>query len=276
MPLTIRALKELYGEDFDPTTYPCNSYGVGLQEDSMSYCFEPVDWNQTIDGWDDGGTVTGETGFRKRFAEDIAAGLVTPEIDIDDTLTSTNWFRDISPLTGDSTYYHKYYEYEFEMDNLLPSVPWYFAVTAFDFGGIAFGIDPLETSPMANSVETWAIDDASVVEEKGLQVIAYPNPYIGDGRYAAARYEDPKRTGFIDHERRIHFLNLPRRCTIKIFTISGDFVREFSHPGRFSQADSKLVWDVRSKNNELVASGIYLFVVESELGSQVGKIVIIL
>ena len=275
-PLTVGDLAELYGADFDPTKYPCGLDSVGLIEDSMSYCFDPVDWNQTIDGWDDGGTVTGDQGFVKRFAEDIAEGLVTPDIDRKDTLTSNNWLKDIDPLTGDSVYYHKYYEYEFVMDDLLPSVPWYFAVTAFDFGDAAFNIAPLETSPLANSVETWAINDASYVAEQGLKVIAYPNPYIGDGRYAAARYEDPNRSGFLDHERRIHFLNLPHSCTIRIFTISGDFVRELIHPGPFTQADSKLVWNVRSKNNELVTSGIYLFVVESELGNQIGKIVIVM
>ncbi len=275
-PFTISTIGELYGDDFDPESYPCDQDGIGFVVDSMVYCFEPVDWNQTIDGWEDGGRVDGTPGLRKRFAEDIALGRVTSELDIEDTLTSYNWLRDTDPLTGDSVYYHKYYEYEFAMQDLLPSVPWYFSVTAFDFGDPSFSIGSLETSQLANSVEVWAINDASTVAERGFEVVVYPNPYIGDGRYAAAGYEDPNRSGFIDHERRIHFLNLPSRCTVRIFTLSGDFVRELEHPGTSSQADSKLVWNMRSMNNELITSGIYIFVVESVGGSQIGKIVVIL
>ncbi|MBU2626724.1 MAG: hypothetical protein KKG33_14305, partial [candidate division Zixibacteria bacterium] len=100
--------------------------------------------------------------------------------------------------------------------------------------------------------------------------------HYGDGRYADARFEDPMRTGFVDHERRIHFVNLPAQCKISIFTLDGDLVRELDHPGRFSDTDSKLTWNVRSVNNEIVTSGIYLFVVESEWGNQIGKLVIIL
>jgi hypothetical protein len=162
------------------------------------------------------------------------------------------------------------------MHDLLPSVPWYFSVTAFDFGDPHLGIEPLESSPIANSVEVWAIDNASSVISKGIRVETYPNPYIGDGAYADAGYEDPYRTGFVDHERRIHFLNLPPRCVVKIYTLSGDYVRGLEHPGCHSDSDSKLVWDMRSSNNELVTSGIYIFCVESDWGDQIGKIVIIL
>jgi hypothetical protein len=274
-PFSLDSLRKIYGGDFDPELYPCASGGDGLVDGTDTYCFKPADWNLTIDGWDDGGT-PGKQEFTKTYAEDIAAGLVTSEIDIEDTLTSNNWVKDVNPLTGDSVYYHKFYEYEFTMEDLLPSVPWWFSVTAFDFGDAFFGIGPLESSPIANSVEAWAISEASVVLEEDLKVIVYPNPYIGDGGYAGAGYEDPHRTGFIDHERRIHFLNLPPRCIIKIYTISGDYVRRLEHPGYYSDSDSKLTWNVRSKNNEMVTSGIYVYCVESERGNQIGKIVIIM
>jgi hypothetical protein len=274
-PIRLVSLRQIYGEDFDPVLYPCGSRGDGYLVDSTVCCFKPVDYNQTIAGWDDGG-IPGKQEFRKTYIDEIAAGLISSEIDIDDTLTSNNWIRDINPLTGDSIYYHKYYEYEFVMDDLLPSVPWYFSVTAFDFGDPSHNIEPLESSPIANSVETWAISDASYVLREDLQVMVYPNPYIGDGSYIDAGYEDPNRTGFVDHERRIHFLNLPPSCTVRIYTISGDHVRDIEHPGYYSSNDSKLTWDMRSSNNELVTSGIYLFVVESDWGTQIGKIVVIL
>jgi hypothetical protein len=211
--------------------------------------------------------------IRKRFAYQIASGEVTSELD--STITE-NWVKDINPIGGDSILYHKYYEYEFFFDNLLSSVPWFFTVTAFDFGDFTDKFGVLESSPMSNAIEVWAINDAATVLEKGLQVSVYPNPYIGSGSYASAGYEDPNRTEFVDHERRIHFVNLPPRCTIKIFTVSGDQVRELGHPGNFSSTDSKLHWNMRSRNNEIVTSGIYIFSLESEWGNQIGKIVIIL
>jgi hypothetical protein len=120
------------------------------------------------------------------------------------------------------------------------------------------------------------INDAAYVEEHNLEVQVYPNPYKGDGGYASAGYEDPYRTGFVDHERRIHFVNLPRSCRIRIFTVSGDLVRTLVHPGHFTNADSKLTWNMRSQNNELVTSGIYIYCVESNGNTQIGKIVIVL
>jgi hypothetical protein len=40
--------------------------------------------------------------------------------------------------------------------------------------------------------------------------------------------------------------------------------------------EPKLHWNMRSRNNEIVTSGIYIFALESEWGNQIGKIVIIL
>jgi len=275
-PLKLDSLQLLYGEDFDPIQFPCAESGYGFNDGVRTACFEPVDWNQSIEGWIDGGAGKGRTMIRKVFLEQILAGEITPLIDVEDTLTSPNWFRDLDPTTGDSAYYHKFYEYECVIDNLLPSVPWYFAVTAFDFGDSFYKLEELESSPLANSVEAWPINDAVSVLERGLQVRTYPNPYYGDGRYAAAGYEDPQKSGFVDHERRIHFLNLPPRCTVRIYTLDGDLVRTLDHPGSYTSADSKLQWNLRSKNNELVASGIYLYVVESEWGKQIGKIIVVL
>ena len=136
----------------------------------------------------------------------------------------------------------------------------------------------MESSPLANVVEVWAMNDASVVFEEKLEPQVYPNPYIGDGRYWDSGYEDPGRSGFYDHERRIHFINLPYEALIKIYTLSGDLVKELEHGPNspVSDTDSRVQWNMRSRNNELVASGIYIYSVESASGNYVGKLVIIL
>ena len=72
-------------------------------------------------------------------------------------------------------------------------------------------------------------------------------------------------------------MNLPERATIKIFTLDGDMVREIQHEpgGIFTETSSTAWWDLISKNTQAVVSGVYLYSVESELGTQLGKIVII-
>jgi hypothetical protein len=285
VPLTLDSLTTIYGAGFYPDDYPCDCDSAcdevdggwpGEGDDENTYCFEPVDWNQPIEGWRDGAVVSQSTGIHKRFIEEIKRGDVTPDIDIDDTLTSDNWVRGYDPVTGDSVYYHKYYEYEYYIDNILTSVPWHFSVTTFDFGDFTNNLESMESSPLANVQEIWAMNDASVVIGENLEPQVYPNPYVGDGRYWDAGYEDPGRSGFYDHERRIHFINLPYRCTIRIYTLSGDLVRELEHPGPTSDTDSRAQWNLRSRNNELVASGIYLYSVESVWGNYIGKLVIVL
>lgn len=274
LPLTLDSLEKLYGEGFEPSDYPCDSRESGFVSEGEIYCFTELGWNQSIDGWQDGAFAHGSGSIEKTYADEINAGIVTSE---QDSNNADLWVTDLNPVTGDSMLYHKFYEYEYTIDNLLPSVPWYFAVTAFDFGDFNFGLNPLESSPITNLVKVWAINDNRAVRENNLEVVVYPNPYIGDGSYNTSGYEDPNRTGFVDHERRLHFVNLPAECTLKLFTVSGDLVREIKHPGPFSNAETHATWDLRSANNELVASGIYIFVVESvQSGKQMGKIVIVL
>jgi len=273
-PVTLDSLQSLYGDDFEPEDYPCDSRETGFLFEDDTYCFETLGWNQSIDGWLDGAFGTRAGSIKKTWADDINDGIVTPVMD---SSNSALWVKDINPMTGDSVLYHKYYEYEYTIDNMLPSVPWYLSVTAFDCGDFNAGLDPLESSPISNLIETWAINDRQAVLEGGLDVIPYPNPYIGDGGYIVAGYEDTERTGFVDHQRRIHFINMPPSCTLTIYTISGDLVRELVHPGESSNTDTHISWNLRSTNNELVASGIYIFVVESsQYGKQIGKIVVAL
>jgi hypothetical protein len=114
------------------------------------------------------------------------------------------------------------------------------------------------------------------VQEKKLRVSVYPNPYRIDGKYREMGYEDPNHVGFKERTRRIHFVNLPERATIKIFSLDGDLIREIHHPDdRFSDTPSHTAWDMITRNTQAVVSGIYLYTVESDQGTQVGKIVII-
>jgi hypothetical protein len=73
---------------------------------------------------------------------------------------------------------------------------------------------------------------------------------------------------------------LPNRCTIRIFNLNGELVRTLLHTdtsedGVTNNLGGDEWWDVLSENRQLVASGVYIFHISSDVGEQVGKFVII-
>ena len=72
----------------------------------------------------------------------------------------------------------------------------------------------------------------------------------------------------------IKFVNLPEVATVRIYTSSGVLVRILKQAtGIFG---GELAWDVRNRNNQFVASGVYFYHVTAENGeSTVGRMTII-
>ena len=97
--------------------------------------------------------------------------------------------------------------------------------------------------------------------ERLRRIQAIPNPYR-----SSADWE----TG---GERRVAFVGLPGRATIRIYTTAGDHVRTISHENPSSDQED---WDLLNKDNEEVAPGVYLWTVDAgDLGTTAGKIMII-
>jgi hypothetical protein len=151
------------------------------------------------------------------------------------------------------------------------------SVSTFDYGNPTTNLAPLESSPLANAVEIYPVYSADVVADSAKKVSVFPNPYRINGGYAEAGYEDVPAALSPERARRIHFANLPREATIRIYTLDGDLVRELQHPCDcpLQEGESMTSWDLISRNTQAVVSGIYLYTVESKLGTQVGKFVII-
>jgi len=172
----------------------------------------------------------------------------------------------------------KYYEYEYVIKNLLPSQKYYVAVTAFDYGSPKSGLQALETAVTLNMRDVYPQRRFEDIEKDALNVIVYPNPYRIDQDYQAIGFEGREREDLPDQrQRRIHFTNLPPKCTIRIFSIDGDLVRRIDHDYAADDDNSMHEsWDLITRNTQMVASGIYYWSVESPHGSQVGKLVIIL
>lgn len=165
----------------------------------------------------------------------------------------------------------------------LPTRHYFVSVTAFDFGNPSNDLPPSE-SPVGDCfVDGIPINSADVVEANNLRVGVYPNPYKGsflvDGvrtSYFEQGFEGKDLGQATDEARRIHFINLPDTATIRIYSLDGDLVRELQHPDPvLTSYSSKISWDLVSRNTQAVESGIYIYRVDSKLGTQMGKIVII-
>ena len=68
------------------------------------------------------------------------------------------------------------------------------------------------------------------------------------------------------------FIHLPPRCTIRVFTLAGDIVATLEHD---DPVRGELSWNLLSESNRAIASGVYVFTVESDFGKQIGKFVVI-
>lgn len=71
---------------------------------------------------------------------------------------------------------------------------------------------------------------------------------------------------------RVQFFGLTKRCTIRIFSYSGQLVNTIEHDASSYYNN----WYQISRNDQLLASGVYFFVVEDESGARTtGKFVVI-
>ena len=158
-------------------------------------------------------------------------------------------------------------------------MPYYVNVTAFDFGSPQSGLGALETSKTVLSQMVYPLHSVDSVEARNLEVYVYPNPYRVDGNYIEDGYEGRNAQYFIpDRLRRLHFANLPARCTIRIYTLDGDLVREIDHDKDSSDPTAMHdEWDMITRNTQRIVTGIYYWVVEEFNGeTQIGKFVIIM
>lgn len=243
LPFTLDSLRTLYGDDFQPLDY---IYSEPLYIDSNVYYFTSCDYNVS--------DLLDPSGIHKLYPD---ATMDTTDVDEEGRM--------------------RYYEYEYIIEDLLPTVPYYVSVTAFDFGHPAKSLDPMESSLAANMTEVFAVDQGpDILREGKLNVYCYPNPYRIDADYDEAGFENHGLDLPPERARSIYFANLPNKCTISIFTLDGDLVRRLEHdepPG--SGLSSVHHWNVISRNTQAVVTGLYYWVVESAYGNQVGKLVII-
>ncbi len=190
----------------------------------------------------------------------------------------------------DSFEYNTGIQYTFTDSNLVRGRTYVYAVTSLSIPNLAYQsiqvadstvlvevpVDPLESAKGTNSAR---IELPFAVADQVGRVSVVPNPYRTDRDYTveSGGYEG-LRGEWNENKRIIKFINLPEVCTVRIFSLSGDLVRTIEHDGRasiggFPRGDLSV--PLLSESNRALASGIYIFTVESGPGTQTGKFVII-
>ncbi len=71
----------------------------------------------------------------------------------------------------------------------------------------------------------------------------------------------------------IKFVNLPQRAIVRIYSSSGVLVRLLEHNS--TTFGGALDWDVRNRNNQVVASGVYFYHIEAGDQRRVGRMTVV-
>jgi len=101
-----------------------------------------------------------------------------------------------------------------------------------------------------------------------------PNPYIVSNSWEPVNLYSSGRG-----RRELHFNHLPTECTLRIFNIQGQLVKEVKIPEESESPniwDGTYIWDMLSKDKLDIAYGVYIFHVEAPgIGEKIGKFAVI-
>jgi hypothetical protein len=183
-------------------------------------------------------------------------------------------------------------EYQYVDTPIVRGKKYWYAVTSFTVPDYYIGLDTLsEGVYVPDTIQTPAFSSPLFENAKLFQlpftpsytlgeVKVVPNPYRTDQDYTfeGGGWEGLGRL-WSEYRRQIWFTHLPPKCTIRIFTIMGEVVSTLYHddavriPQGFPEGQEE--WYLLSDSNRAIASGVYVFLVESEYGTQTGKFVVI-
>ncbi len=177
------------------------------------------------------------------------------------------------------------YQYKYTLASLRNGFKYFCAVTSYDIGSTE--IESLESGLSQN--KTLAIPAPASGENAGQGVTVFPNPYRVEARWDR---------GQLVRDHYLWFANLPERCKIRIYTLSGDLVfdtdfdgatytgqgtRGIYDPKRELDVPAPTLsgrmfgWDMITREGQAAATGLYMYSVEDKSGGKrsVGKFLIV-
>jgi len=141
-----------------------------------------------------------------------------------------------------------------------------------DPGGYAYANDVTGTTTgqrpaiVAGLTMNWEVAEATNFDAPADLTLVHtvPDPYLGSSLYDRA-----------PTSKQLMFVNLPPQATIRIYTLTGVLVDVLVHDD--ITGGGRLVWDMRNRNEQFVASGVYFYHVLTPDGdSHVGKMTLVM
>jgi hypothetical protein len=161
------------------------------------------------------------------------------------------------------------YPYDPVTDPFTTAWPYYFSwffgfdetLYAPEVGDVFTIEGPLLNSP--DDVFTFDVDGVNDARARAQlsNIRVVPDPYYAHATLWESGPGDSK----------IQFQNLPDMCTIRIYTMAGDLVRTLDH----TDGSGTEEWNLLSERQQQVASGIYIYHVESEYGDHLGRFAVV-
>jgi hypothetical protein len=110
---------------------------------------------------------------------------------------------------------------------------------------------------------------ASATKDDLSRVHTVPDPYYVRSKYEAST-----------EQKVLKFVGLPQDAIVRIYSASGVLVRLLEHRGSqyastSSSQGSEMDWDLRNRNNQVVASGVYFYHVEAGDARRVGRFTVV-
>ena len=208
-----------------------------------------------------------DTGEEVKFNDQRAAGYAI--------LTGAGWSDEYNPQ--DTEGYFRIYirgAYVFINDpNGEISAGDVFSV---EMGGVSA---PQDGDELLLATEGESLEPDNIKADLG-KIRVVPNPYFVTNKTVTAEGTD-----------KVFFTHLPPRCTIRIYTLTGELAREIKHQSatpfnpdeRLAQGDKggTAEFDLLNRYNQALASGVYIYHVEAQdesntvIGNKIGRFAII-
>jgi hypothetical protein len=170
------------------------------------------------------------------------------------------------------------YRYHYAVTGLKDGFSYYGGVTSYDLGDDR--IESLESGLSQNKFQ--AVPLAAPGEGAGGPIV-FPNPYRVEARWDR---------GALVRDHYLWFARLPRRCVLRIYTLSGDRVfethfdgdayngesarglydpRQDLDTGAPSLSGASFAWDLITEQGQALATGLYVFSVEDRDSGRVSR-----
>ena len=217
-------------------------FSHGIPDGARNMFYSPLGWDLEPGGL---GYLEGSGGWREKHVD----MLILEKIDVD-------------PVTGDTLPNYLYLltnnkpdtsinrDHETEIiDAVAPTHGDEFTIqTTKPFRpGITYGFNPLAPQVTDQSTTSNPLEDVYVV----------PDPYVVTNTWETNEFG-----------KKLMFTNLPSSCTIKIYTVMGELVDTVDHGSQTQTSSGYAFWDMRTRNDQFIAPGVYLFHAETPDGHE--------